>query len=89
MGSDITCKIVVIGSVRVRCHDGILRTITEVCHVPDLKKNLISLGTFDKQGYKQMSEEGTMKVTKGSLVMLTAKLEDGLTNFREASLLSL
>ena len=78
MGNNETCKIVGIGSVHVRCHDGIMRTITEVRHVPDLKKNLISLGTLDKQGYKYMSEGGTMKVTKWSLVMLKAKLEDGL-----------
>ena len=78
MGNNATCKIVGIGSVHVRCHDGIMRTITEVRHVPDLKKNLISLGTLDKQGYKYMSEGGTMKVTNGSLVMLKAKLEDGL-----------
>ncbi|KAH0656305.1 hypothetical protein KY285_031187 [Solanum tuberosum] len=78
MGNNATCKIVGIGSIRVRCHDGIVRTITEVRHVLDLKKNLISLGTLDKQGYKYMSEGGTMKVTKRSLVMLKAKLEDGL-----------
>ena len=30
------------------------------------------------QVYKYMSEGGTMKVIKGSLVMLKAKLEDGL-----------
>ena len=55
-----------------------MRTITKVRHIPDLKKNLISLVTLDKQGYKYMSEGGTMKVTKGSLVMLKVKLEDGL-----------
>ncbi|KAH0686332.1 hypothetical protein KY289_017085 [Solanum tuberosum] len=76
MGNSATCKIVGIGLVRVRCHDGTVRTITEVRHVPDLKKKLISLGTLDKQGYKYMSEGGAMKVTKGSLVMLNAKLED-------------
>ncbi|KAH0764779.1 hypothetical protein KY285_000650 [Solanum tuberosum] len=78
MSNNATCKIVGIGSVRVRCHDGTVRTITEVCHIPDLKKKLISLGTLDKKGYKYMSEGGTMKVTKGFLVLLKAKLEDGL-----------
>ena len=41
MGNNATCKIVFIGSVHVRCHDGIMRTITEVRHVPDLKKNWV------------------------------------------------
>ena len=65
MGNNASSKIVGIGSVRVRCHDGIVRTITEVRHIPDEKKNLISLVTFDKQGYKYMFEGGNMKVTKG------------------------
>ena len=78
MGNDANSKIVVVGSDRVCCHDEILRTITEVYHVPDLKKNLISMGALDKQRYKYMSEGGTMKVSKGSLVMLKAKMEDGL-----------
>uniref|UniRef100_A0A0V0HU82 Putative ovule protein n=1 Tax=Solanum chacoense TaxID=4108 RepID=A0A0V0HU82_SOLCH len=56
MGNNATCKIVGIGSVWGRCHDGIVRTITEVYDVFDLKKNLISLGTLDNQGYKYMSE---------------------------------
>ncbi|KAH0678662.1 hypothetical protein KY284_019747 [Solanum tuberosum] len=87
MGNNATCKIIGIGSVRVRCHDGTMRTITEVRHVPDLKKNLISLGTFDKQGNKYTSEGGTMKVTKGSLVMLKAKLEDGLYTLARSTII--
>ncbi|KAH0746482.1 hypothetical protein KY285_008139 [Solanum tuberosum] len=96
MGNNATCKIVGIGSVHVRYHDGIVRTIIEVRHVPvdtgvtspDLKKNLISLGTLDKQGYKYMSERGTMKVTKGSLVMLKAKLGDGLYTLAGTTIIS-
>ncbi|KAH0650222.1 hypothetical protein KY284_030134 [Solanum tuberosum] len=53
-----------------------MRTIIEVCHVPEEKFDLP--GTLDKQGYKNMSEGGTMKVTKGYLVMLKAKMENGL-----------
>lgn len=78
MGNNATCAIVGIGSVRVPCHDGVVRTITQVRHDPDQKKNLISLGTLDKQGYRYMSEAGTMKVTKGSLVMLKGNLENSL-----------
>ena len=52
MGSNALCKIFGIDSVCVRCHDGILMTIIEVHHVPDLKKNLIFFGTLDNKGYK-------------------------------------
>ncbi|KAH0655577.1 hypothetical protein KY285_030459 [Solanum tuberosum] len=56
----------------------ILKRLFQQKSVMFLKKNLISMGTLEKQGYKYMSEEGTMKVTKGYLVMLKAKMEDGL-----------
>lgn len=47
MGSDIAYKIVGIGTIRIRMHDGIVRTLTNVRHMPDLKKKLISLGTLE------------------------------------------
>ena len=49
MLNNATCKIVGLGLVHVHCHDGIVRTIIEVYNIPNLKKNLISLGTLDKQ----------------------------------------
>jgi hypothetical protein len=45
MGNNVACKIIGIGTIKIRMHDGIVRTLTNVRHIPDLKKNLISLGT--------------------------------------------
>ena len=47
MGNDAPCKIVGIGSVKIKMYDGVVRTLTEVRHVPELKKNLISLSILD------------------------------------------
>lgn len=63
-----------------------MRTITEVHHVPDLKNNFITLGTLDKRGYKYMRKGEIIKVTKGSLVLLKDKLEDGLYTFAERTI---
>ena len=49
MGDDHACKVVGIGSVRIKMFDGIVRTLTDVRHIPEMKKNLISLGTLDKK----------------------------------------
>ena len=38
MGNDAPCKIIGIGSVKINKYDGVVRTLTEVQHVPDLKK---------------------------------------------------
>ena len=52
MGNSMSCKDVGIGTIRIKMFDGIIRTLSHVRHVPNLKKNLISLSTIDSQGYK-------------------------------------
>ena len=47
-----------------------MRTLAEVRHVPDMKKNLSSLGALDSESYKFSAEGGVMKVVKGTLVLM-------------------
>ena len=72
MGNNVPCKVIGRGTVQIKMHDGVIRTLTDVRHVPDLKRNLISLGTLDAQGYKFSAEGGVLKVTKGALVVMKA-----------------
>ena len=51
MENNTSCKVVGIGTIRIKSHDGIMRTLSNVRHIPDLKKNMISLGTLDAKGY--------------------------------------
>ena len=39
-------------------------------HVPNLKKNLISLNTLDKKRYKYTGEGGALKVSKSALFVM-------------------
>ena len=41
MGNNMLCKTIGVESIKIRMHDGIVRTLSNVRHVPDLKKNLI------------------------------------------------
>ena len=41
-----------------------------VHHVPDLRKNLLSLGVLKAKGYKFSGTDKGIKVTKGSLMIL-------------------
>ena len=50
--------------------DGVVRTLDEVRHVPDLRKNLISLATLDSNGYNYKAEGGVLKITKGAIVLM-------------------
>ncbi|OIT03105.1 hypothetical protein A4A49_57420, partial [Nicotiana attenuata] len=54
-------------------HDGVVRTLTDVKLVPDLKKNLISLGTLESLGCKYTGEGGVLKVSHSTLVIMKAR----------------
>ena len=54
--------------------DGMVRTLTNVRHVLRLKKNLISLGTLDKNGFRISWQGGVIKVIRGSLVVMKGKM---------------
>ena len=75
MGDNSTCKVAGIDSDQIKMFDGIVRTLTDVRHIPDLKRNLISLSTLDTKGYKYSGEGGVLKVSKGSLVVMKADIK--------------
>ena len=52
MRNNMSYKTIDIGSIKIRMHDSIVRIMSKVCYVPDLKKQLISLSTFDSNSYK-------------------------------------
>jgi hypothetical protein len=73
MGNDISSKVVGIGSIRIKMFDGTIEILTDVRHVPELRKNLISLGVLDTGGYKTIVQGGVMKVYKGILLVMKEK----------------
>ena len=70
MGDDNPCEIVGIGSVQIKSHDGMTRTLKNVRYIPRMKRNLISLSTLDAEGFKYSGSNGVVKVSKGSLICL-------------------
>jgi hypothetical protein len=72
MGNDTVCNIEGIGTVKIKMHDGIVRTLGDVRFIPDLRKNLISLGILERNGYSYSAFGGKLKVTRGSLVVMRA-----------------
>nr|KYP49125.1 Retrovirus-related Pol polyprotein from transposon TNT 1-94 [Cajanus cajan] len=55
-------------------YDGMVRTF-DAWYVPSLRKNLISMGTLDKQGYSFSGNDGQITVSKGALVVMKGKLQ--------------
>ncbi|KAH9699562.1 hypothetical protein KPL71_024410 [Citrus sinensis] len=78
MGNDSSCRVVGRGSIRLKMFDGMIRELRDVRHVPDLKRNLISLGMLDKIGCLVKLESGTLKVLKGSMVVMKGNMSNGL-----------
>ena len=70
MGNDVSCKVIRIGIVRVKMFDGVVRTLSDVRHILESRKNLISLETLDSHGYCYKSEGGLMKTRKGVMVVM-------------------
>ena len=78
MGNDNPCKTVGIGSIKLRNHDGSTRILKDVRYVPNLKRNLISLGLLESKGLEVKMRDGILKVTSGALVMLKGVRKNNL-----------
>ncbi|KAL6333003.1 hypothetical protein AAG906_020022 [Vitis piasezkii] len=65
MGNDASCKVAGIGNIIIKMFDDVVRTLCDVRHVHELRKNLISLGTLDCNRFSFKSTSGVMKVSKG------------------------
>ena len=65
IGNDQSCSVTGMGSIRFQLWDGTIRVIENVRLVPRLRRNLLSLGVFDSNGYSYRLEKGILKVMKG------------------------
>ena len=75
MGDSTPRKIVGIGSIQIKIYDGVIRTLTNVRHIPTMMRNLISLSTLDLKGYRYSVGGRVMNVSIGSLVVMKGDLK--------------
>ena len=73
MENNHLCKVAGVGSVKIKFHDRKIRKLTGVRHIPDLSKNLISLGSLEEKGCKFQSDGEVLCVTKGALTIMRGK----------------
>ncbi|KAM2529201.1 hypothetical protein PS1_027217 [Malus domestica] len=74
MGNESYSKILGIGDICLRTNLGCQLMLKDVRHIPDIRLNLISIGTLDRQGYYHHIGEGKLKLTKGLMVVARARL---------------
>ncbi|GFZ14604.1 hypothetical protein Acr_24g0007940 [Actinidia rufa] len=78
MANNTASKVIDKGSVWFRMANGRSMTLTKVRHVPNLRKNLISIGMLDSKGCSFDTSGGTLRVSKGNKEMLWRKKIGGL-----------
>ena len=61
------------GDVRILLPNGSVWLLEKVRHIPDLRRNLISVGQLDDEGHAILFVGGTWKVTKGARVLARGK----------------
>ncbi|GJS60502.1 zinc finger, CCHC-type containing protein [Tanacetum coccineum] len=71
LGDGRECRIQGIGKVQVQMRDGSSFVLDNIKYVPELRRNLISLGTLKKEGFTVKMQSDKIKVIKGSLVVLS------------------
>ena len=76
--NSMSFSVVEIGTLAINMFDGMTRTLKEVGHVPDLKRNLISLGTLDKSSYNFKVQNRKLTISKGVMVVMKGQKRNGL-----------
>nr|BAQ19356.1 putative gag-pol polyprotein [Torenia fournieri] len=79
VGEEKQYKILGFGTVKIRLKTGGVRILRNVKFIPDLGRNLISVGLLDVQGFKCVAGNGVMKVFKGSKVIMSGTLQKNRT----------
>ena len=70
MGNKAPCRVVGVGTVKIRMFDREIRVLGNVRHVPEMGQNLISLGYLEANGCTSKGGNGILKVFRGALVVM-------------------
>lgn len=78
LGNNSSCKVTRISSIELRMYDGIIRELSNMRHVSELERNLISLSMLNKVGCSIRVKSSMMKVIKESIVLMKSDMSNGL-----------
>lgn len=78
MGINDICKVISMGNVNLKVHDKTIRELKEVRYVPNLKRNLISLGMLDQIGLSIKVESSELKILNRSTMIMKGAKKNGV-----------
>lgn len=81
MANSSKSKIINIGTINMKIFDRVILTLGNVRHIPNLRKNFVSLNRLDALDNDFSTRNEFMKVGKGSLVIIKRKSKNNLFKF--------
>lgn len=73
LNDDKRMKVEGSGQVVVEIHDGVKRNLEDVRYVPTYERKIISLGRLEAKGCSIKASGGTLKVIRGSMVLMRGR----------------
>ena len=73
LADSIALDVVGMGDIRILLPNGSVWLLEKVRHIPDLRRNLISVRQLDDEGHAILFVGGTWKVTKGVRLLACGK----------------
>lgn len=78
LGDNRACSVSGIGTVNIKFEDGNNISLKHVRHVPQIKRNLISMAMLDRDGFNVKIKNGVLRVLRGSLVVMQGRIKNGI-----------
>ena len=87
---DHPCKVAGIESIRMRMFDGMVQTLTNMKHVLELKKNLMSLGYLEQSSFSFSSRvrSGVLNISNGTMVVMRGRRMENILYRLEGSVVT-
>jgi len=87
MGDDHPYNVKGISTVSVKMADGIVRELKEVRYVPQLKKNIISVGALKTLGLVVSIRDNILTITKGLMVIMKDVYRNNLYYLKDSTVI--
>ena len=73
LGNGSSYGVARVDSIRLRMYDGSMQTLTDVHHVPNLCRSVVSVGYLEEKDFIFRSDLGMLNVSKGDRIMMRGR----------------
>uniref|UniRef100_A0A803PRA4 Retrovirus-related Pol polyprotein from transposon TNT 1-94-like beta-barrel domain-containing protein n=1 Tax=Cannabis sativa TaxID=3483 RepID=A0A803PRA4_CANSA len=86
LGDNRYCKMIGVGSIRLKIDNGRITKLDKVRHVLEIKRNLISISMLDQDGCVVRVEKGKLRVIRGDKTIIEWSIVNGIYVLQENTL---